>query len=412
MRLTRVLFLGLLLVFPVLFQVHDVKAVGSPLIVGWGGSRLEEVSKASPTNPASLVFASEQASNQEMQVRRLASTGYNALRVSFESQCTTRKEAGPYNATNLERSFRIAEHFHFWIIVDYHGYNDTATTATTACWLNFWTGLIQQFKTRYYQTVWEPLNEPTGFGYDHNAVSYLSSVYQKWINQARGLGDMNWVVVQSLCSFRCDFNDRQNGYPTVTDPGGKILISIHTYMSYQYFWRTWDNATAETRAYAFYNIMKNGTRITGWASLNTEGGAFGTYNGTSRCPDLVTIGSAGYCKTNFHFIQTLTNLLDINRGNRVNWLWWTVSSTTDTPGTGLYGALNTWGEILRHRTVLPGDTNSDCKVNILDASQIAYLYGKKAGDPGFNPAADLNNDGSIDILDLSIIAYHYNQTCG
>jgi len=319
-----------------------------------GGTHLEEASDFAESNPASLVFAGEQASNQEMQVQRLASIGFNTFKVSFESQCTDWKEAGPFSSSNLERSFRIAEHYGFWIIVDYHGFNDTATSGTINCWLGFWNGLIQQFKTRYYRTVWEPINEPTGFGYNQTAVMTLSTIYQRWINQTRNLGDTNWIVVQNLCSFRCDFANKADGYPTVTDSLGKVLISIHPYMSYRFYWSTWDNQTAEARAYGFYNIIKNGTINTGWPVLNTEGGAGGTFNGTHRCPDLVAVGSAGFCSTNFHFIQTLTGVLDGNPEWRVNWTWWTITARSDTPGSGIYGALDTWGGILRYKVAIPG----------------------------------------------------------
>ena len=372
---------------------------------------MSESSTLELANPPSEVFVGEQASNQEMQVQRLASMGLNVFRVSFESQCTTWREGGPYNSTGLERSFRIAEHFNFWIIVDYHGFNDTATSSTIDCWLGFWSGLVEQFKARYYQTVWEPMNEPTGFGFNRVAVAILSVIYQRWINQTRGLGDTNWIVVQNLCSFRCDFDNKGDGYPTVSDPLGKVLISIHPYMGYKQYWQTWDNQTADARAQKFYNAMRNGTLNTGWPLLNTEGGTGGTFNGTHRCPDLVATGSAGYCRTNFHFIQTLTNLLDSNPGQRINWAWWTISGGTDTPGAGVYGALSSWGGILRYRILLLADVNNDCKVNIVDAAKLANAYGAKFGENGYFPGGDLNNDGAINLVDLAILATSYGQTC-
>ncbi len=391
--------------------VPYVHGTGGAVIVGWGGAQLNETGKFSLDSPASEVFAGEQASNQEMQVRRLAEMGLNAVRVSFESQCTTWREAGPYNATHLERSFSIAERFRFWIIVDYHGFNDTSSEATVDCWVSFWAGVISQFKDRYYKTVWEPLNEPTGVGFSHAAVVSLGTLYQRWIDQARGLGDSNWIVVQNLCSFRCDFSDKSDGYPTVSDPLGKILISIHPYMSYRRYWATWDNATAESRAFMFYNAIKNGTMRTGWTTLNTEGGAGGTFNGTERCPDLVLTGSAGYCGTNFHFIQTLTRLLDNHLPLRINWVWWTMSSGTNTAGAGLYGALNTWGGILEYMTVLAGDLNHDCVVDISDVATMAFSFGSSSLMANWNPKADLNNDGTVNIFDFALVASNFGETC-
>ena len=364
MHLKPRLVLVVLVVVLLLIATHEAKAPPiAPVIVGWGGSQVDEASRFEAITPPSQVFAGEQASNQELQVQRLAAMGLNAFRVSFESQCTNFREGGPYSSTNLERSFRIAEHFNFWIIVDYHGFNDTATTSTTYCWLGFWSELIQQFKMRYYQTVWEPINEPTGVGYNYTAVATLSVIYQRWINLTRNLGDTNWIVVQNLCSFRCDFDDKAAGYPAVSDPLGKIFISIHPYMSYKQYWRTWNNQTAEARAQKFYDAMRDGTVNTGWPLLNTEGGPGGTSNGTRRCPDLVMTGSAGYCRTNFHFIQTMTSLLDSDPGQRINWTWWTISGGTNTPGAGVYGALNTWGGVLKYTAVFRGDVNDDPPVD-------------------------------------------------
>ncbi len=332
--------------------------------------------------------------------------------MSFESQCTTRREQGPYSSQNLERAFAIAERFQFWIIVDYHGYNDTATETTINCWLTFWSGLVQQFSSRYARTVWEPINEPMGIGYNHASVAVLSNIYQRWIDQTRLLGDTNWVVVQNLCSYRCDFSDKEDGFPAVMDPVGKVFISLHSYMAYRYYWDTWDNSTAEARAVGFYNSMTNGAARTGWQLLNTEGGAAGTFNGTQRCPDLILTGSAGYCGTNFHFMQTLTSLLDTGP-QRINWVWWTVSSQTNTEDAGLYGALNTWGSILDYRMVRPpvkGDVNKDFSIDLIDLATMAVAYDSTPSSTNWSPESDITNNNIVDILDLALAASNYGRT--
>lgn len=51
-----------------------------------------------------------------------------------------------------------------------------------------------------------------------------------------------------------------------------------------------------------------------------------------------------------------------------------------------------------------GDVNQDGVVNIIDLVIVGGSFGKKAGEPGFDPRADLNNDGTINILDLVIVA--------
>ena len=378
-----------------------------PAVVGWGGARLEDAHLSRANNTISEVFPSQKASNLEMQVQRLASLGYNGFRVDFESQCTNWKEDGPYNATNLERAFSIAEHFNFWIIVDYHGFNDTSTALSTNCWLVFWTGLLEEFRDRYYRTIWEPLNEPMGIGTGAKAVQYLSSAYQSWINQARSLHDTSWIVVQNLCSFACSFKDLSQGYPTVSDSQGRILLSIHPYMSYRYYWRSWNNATAESLAVNFYNAMLEGQRNTGWHAFNTEGGPGGTFNGKVNCPDLMVNGSAGWCRTNFHFVQKITELSDSTPLHRVSWVWWTMGDWTDTPGAGLYGAL----KFLKHRTSLLGDVNGDCRVDMTDVSALVKDLGRRAGDPAFNPSTDLNDDGVVNTADLTIIIQLLGTSC-
>jgi hypothetical protein len=55
-----------------------------------------------------------------------------------------------------------------------------------------------------------------------------------------------------------------------------------------------------------------------------------------------------------------------------------------------------------------GDVNNDRRVDILDITSIALIYGCRQGDPNWNPYADLAPAfGKIDILDLVTCARHY-----
>src|SRR5207253_9920195 len=84
-------------------------------------------------------------------------------------------------------------------------------------------------------------------------VTLLGQYYQNWINQARAIGDTHWIVVQNLCSFGCnlcpsgngDCPAAVNGYPRVTDPLGRVFISLHTYMPYDVYYNSWNNTAAE-----------------------------------------------------------------------------------------------------------------------------------------------------------------------
>ena len=58
-----------------------------------------------------------------------------------------------------------------------------------------------------------------------------------------------------------------------------------------------------------------------------------------------------------------------------------------------------------------GDTNGDCKVDIVDLATVGSTFGTQVGQPGYYPAADLNNDGVINIVDLVLVAGSFGLTC-
>jgi len=57
-----------------------------------------------------------------------------------------------------------------------------------------------------------------------------------------------------------------------------------------------------------------------------------------------------------------------------------------------------------------GDLNNDGKCNILDLTKAAGEFGKKKGNPGFDPNYDFNDDNIINILDLVKVAAHFGET--
>jgi PKD repeat protein len=331
-----------------------------PTLIGWGGIRMDESVAGSGGTP-SAVFPGESASNMELLLIELKAKGYNAVRVDFDPYCTDTVDfnyMSVYSQTNAQRAVEIAKYYGFWIILDYHGYSDIFLNTT--CWLNYWQPIVQNIGPLYSQIVWEPENEPTlsctnspsscpssaPCSSDSSCVGSLSGAYQQWINQARSLGDAHWIVVQNLCSYACGFSDMSQGYPTVTDPlgtlsqGGKIFISLHSYMDYNQYSGSWTNSTAETVANQYYLAVVAGVSNTGWPALNTEGGTDTLSCDPNFCgSNIILDGSAGYTAVTFHFIQTLVNLYDGNTPQRVNWLWWPAGSWTNTPGSGVYGAM-------------------------------------------------------------------------
>src|SRR6266487_1734977 len=331
-------------------------AMGSvPVLIGWGGILMAE-SVANTAGTSSAVFSGEYASNMELSLILMKAAGYNTVRVDFDPYCSDTVDynyMSVYSQTNAQRAVEIAQHYGFWIIIDYHGYSDIFRN--TSCWLNYWKPIVQNIGPLYSKIIWEPENEPTldctnspsscptaSCSSDTSCVTALSSAYQQWINQARALGDTHWIVVQNLCSYGCGLSNMADGYPTVTDPlgtfsqGGKIFISLHSYMDYGQNSGSWNSATADSVAQQYYQAVVSGVSNTGWPALNTEGG---TDPLCSSCaPVTILDGSAGYTTRTFAFIQALTNLYDSNTPQRINWVWWRAGSWTNTPGAGTYGA--------------------------------------------------------------------------
>jgi len=351
------ILLALVVLAPIPNQAHSVPE--SPTVLGWGGSRLVENTLYSNTTIPSIVFPFENASDQEVLARRIVEMGLNAMRISFAPYCTdTYGFMSPYNSTRLGRAIRIGETLGVWTIIDYHGYEDVSNSTVAGCWLSFWRTVLTDFSSSYERIIWEPLNEPTNL---NGNVTLLGQYYQNWINQARAIGDTHWIVVQNLCSFGCnlcpsgngDCPAAVNGYPRVTDPLGRVFISLHTYMPYDVYYNSWNNTAAEDLARNYYDTMTNGTSLTGFPVLNTEGGPGPTQrtlvNGTKiNCPDLVTTGAAGYCATNFHFIKTLTGLLEMHMPQTINWVWWPAGDWSATPAATQLGAVSpsAWGRLI------------------------------------------------------------------
>ena len=335
-----------------------------PVIVGWSGVTLNEVAKFASGNPPSQVFPGQVASDMEYVVQTLAAKGLNGVKLHWDPSCTTSPSASGsiYNAGQVANAIQVASFYHFWLVLEYHGYTDPFTSTTAACWLSFWSGVVSQFKNSYSQIVYAPENEPR-YSFTGSAcsgatacVAYLSTQYQSLIDQTRNQGDTHWIVVENVCSFGCGFcptgngdcSAAVNGYPTVTDPQSHIFIDLHSYLSST---TNWTNSTADANANAYYNTVVAGVAKTGWPALNTEGGA--DQLTSLNPPDVVLSGSAGYSKTTFRFIQTLTSLYDNNSPQRINYLWWPAGDWTDTPGAGALGALQCnsspkgWGCLLQ-----------------------------------------------------------------
>src|SRR5438128_5787665 len=132
-----------------------------PTLVGWGAVRMDE-SQAGSGGTSSAVFPGESASNMELLLIEMQAKGYNTVRVDFDPYCTDTVDFNYmsfYSQTNAQRAVQIAQHYGFWIIIDYHGYSDIFRN--TSCWLNYWSPIVQNIGSLYSKIVWEPEHEPT-----------------------------------------------------------------------------------------------------------------------------------------------------------------------------------------------------------------------------------------------------------
>ena len=88
------------------------------------------------------------------------------------------------------------------------------------------------------------------------------------------------------------------------------------------------------------------------------------------------------------------------------------ANITITTGTeSLANVVDNYGGPINLLIRPSGDVNGDCKVNIIDLVIVAGNFGKKAGDPGFNPLADVNGDGKVNVADFSIVGGSFGSKC-
>ena len=107
----------------------------TPILVGWGGVKMDESSTGSG-GTLSAVFPGEYVSDMELLLIEMKAEGYNTVRVDFDPYCSDtidQNYMSVYNQTNAQRAVQIAQHYNFWIIIDYHGYSDVFRD--TSCWL-------------------------------------------------------------------------------------------------------------------------------------------------------------------------------------------------------------------------------------------------------------------------------------
>ncbi len=73
-------------------------------------------------------------------------------------------------------------------------------------------------------------------------------------------------------------------------------------------------------------------------------------------------------------------------------------------------ALPVTGEPVNFCTMPSGDANGDDRVAGADLSLLAAAYGRRSGEPGYDPRPDFSGDGQVSGADLSLLASNYGRT--
>ncbi len=98
--------------------------------------------------------------------------------------------------------------------------------------------------------------------------------------------------------------------------------------------------------------------------------------------------------------------LDRYRAAKKRWLLAAISASAVI---GLGAIITLPGGKIGLAAVLPGDINSDNKVDVTDLSILLANYGQTASQ-ATNPAADINGNGVVDVTDLSALLSNYGKT--
>jgi hypothetical protein len=59
--------------------------------------------------------------------------------------------------------------------------------------------------------------------------------------------------------------------------------------------------------------------------------------------------------------------------------------------------------------VLPGDTNADGHVDVVDLLTLVDAFGSLAGDANYDATCDFNSDGAVDVVDLLDLVYNFGE---
>ncbi len=300
-----------------------------PLIYGWGGILAVGSVHFNNSNPPSLVFPGEQASNTEVTFAEMKSRGYNGARVAIIDP-GNQPDSNSYDSNAWHRTLTIAGLFSLYIIGDDHEYSITSS------WLPFWRTVVQDTpQAQYPNVLWEAQNEP------HDAN--LTVDYQSFINMDRSLGDTRWIVLG--CNNDCTPTGTSDAaslsaFPVVNDTINHVFYDFHEYYFYPDHFSAWTVSAAVAFADAKFAGVQNVMNTLHRPFLGTEWGA---ETGCSSCaPDQAVPGSAGYAPETLAY---LTEIVKQSQQAGIGYTIWNAGDWNDRPA-GITGALDTFGQFL------------------------------------------------------------------
>lgn len=325
------------------FETSPISSYGAiqyppfPLLQGWGGVRLQEVTRYSEpltgnlrTEPPSEVFPGEVASDAEMTMRLLKERGYNAIRALFEDPrdyINGRDLTIPWelywvwNAEWFEKFVEIARHYDLWMICDYHEYDEPYLYEEE--WISLWQTIISTYKDLYEKLVWEPCNEPlipNDALTEEEKVEELGRLYQRWIDMCRDLGDTHYIIVSGKCFWSS--LPKEDWYPQVEDSLNRTYLNFHFYYFKEYHENQWTIPDAQNYADYWTGVALSVQQKYQKPFLTTESG----------------ISAVPHDEVDLAFI---TRLIENFQREGMGYLLWSAGDWI--AGHGLYGMMNTWG---------------------------------------------------------------------
>ena len=314
----------------------------TPLLQGWGGVRLVEVTRFRDENgndrtePESEVFPGEVASNVEMTMRLLKKRGYNAIRAYFEDprdHINDRDLANKpwergwcWDSEWFEKFVELARYYDLWMICDYHGYAHACEYEEE--WIQLWQDeIIAPYKDLYDKLVWEPCNEPlacTPGLTEEEAVEEIERLYQRWIDMCRALGDTHFIIASGKCWW--SGLPKEDWYPNLHDPLDKTYLNFHFYFSPHSHSHEWNVIAAQNHADYWTDVAIRVQEKYNKPFMTTE-------TGISDAQD-------GYDEVDLAFI---TRLIENFHREKMGYQLWAAGDWSGQFPRGLYGHMTDWG---------------------------------------------------------------------